>query len=161
MATLLRRGFRMSNDDPMRRTLAGGWGLTPEDVAAVDLAAVERARFLDWLHTFSCGATPERLRAEVTRLQGLYNDGDLQEIIVALKTDLARPRRRRRTTMAWDMAEGIQTQQEIKAIWRSGGLSQIDACAKWQEQSGAIPVRRDWHFVRMEPESLKKKVFGR
>jgi hypothetical protein len=142
------------------RTLGGGAG-TFEDLHALR-RDWEHARLLDWLHTFSRGATPERLRAEVARLQGLYSDDDLRRIIVELKTGLARPPRRlrARTTIRWNSAEAIQAKHEITALHKTG-LTQIEACERWLEMCRGLPSRCTSPIAQVDAQSLLKQVFQR
>jgi hypothetical protein len=166
-------------DDPSRGTLAAGLsggelaeleeraGLAPGALITAGATPWGDAQ-REWLRTFVHGATPERLRAEIDRLLGLYNDGDLQRIISGLKKRSAPQRRRRRTgdRKAWNTAEGIQTKQELTTLWdpkseASWGLSQIDTCVRWQKECRAMPSRRDWYFVQMRADTLKRQVFGR
>jgi len=161
-------------------TLAGGWKLSDDQLAKIEMRAglapgtltVEaKVKSLclsvaerGWLHTIVHGATPEQLRGEIDRLRQLYNDDDLRRIIHGTEKDLApRPRHRLRTTdrVRWNTAEGIQTKQELKAMHECWGLTQIKACETWQQQCSADQNRRDWYFAQMDAESLKKQVFRR
>jgi hypothetical protein len=119
----------------------------------------------DFIENRERRATPEQLKDEARRLKALYGNADLRQIIRMLEKGPPQPTRTRRLkgTMSWNSAAGLSVKFEIMLCNKLIGLGQLEACVTWQELRPQNPdeVLDLSYFVDLEPESLKKAVFGR
>lgn len=127
--------------------------------------------FDEWHESRGRRAAAEQLMDEARRLRFLSNDADLCQIVRAAEKMLPRPVRRPRMkgTRSWDSQERRAVKLEIMIRHKLHGLShklegtsRLEASVTWQEMRRQNPNGVDLsYFVDLEPESLKKAVFGR